>query len=234
MEDIEVDLTKTGGRLLPPGLAPGGPDGAPPVPPAAPGAQTETPVIGHDHPPDARPANCRKCGWDSGIDPGEPTADQKQAFQAAVLRDEPYRERVELYGGAVVATLVVAPPEVDEAVRGRVAADAAGAAGALHSVEAMTKTLEHLTDYRVACGVESVLVGGRLVTPDSAVDDLAARHAAFRAAVGRAVYPAVRAEFIRFYSNYAVMVARAADRSFWPATPGSGPSSASPPPATRG
>lgn len=248
---VEVDLIKTKGRLIPPGMMPRTPAPAP-KPAGEPAAKADdgkpAPAVpGRPAaPPDPEPAhaNCKHCGSDPTTEPSEPSKDDVAAFQQAVWRDERFEKRVTLFGGAVEAAFRFLTPAEEAAIETAVVAESALKAGgrALTVDEASRQYFDmsrRYDDLRLGVGVASLRVGTKVYErPSPAKPATADLNALFDEVVAAAkqepVYQAVRWQYLLFYAAARVLVRRAADPNFFPATGAAGPSPASPSPGTRG
>lgn len=221
-EVIEVDLLKTGGRLIPPG------DEAPPA--AAPRPAQPPPTPADDRPAPLKACKC--CGWPEALDPAAPAEGDAEEFLKAVLRGEPFRRRAYLFSGAVPLTFKDLTADEEEAVKTQVVREVAR--GDITTFEA--SALRH-TALRLVFAVESVTAGEqtyRAPGGDPFAVDLAAESARLRGVFRHAgVYDALKLEFHKFYGVLMTLQNRAADASFWKATPAAGSSPDSPSKATR-
>lgn len=236
-EVIEVDLIKTGGRLVPPGTP------VPPVEPAKPGTvdapRADPPKDqSKDQPPTQhipQIKQCPHCLWPAGVDVVEPTPEETLAFCKAVWQDGEYTRTVSLFNGAVEVVFRALTPVEEDEVRDAVAAGMAADP---------VKTFDLYTDYRLGLAVRRLKTGVVVADrPPAALDEeypkgadrLVTIHTAFQRLFKLdPAYRAVRREFTMFYARLGTLQARALDPSFFPATAAGGPSPGSPKPATRG
>lgn len=236
-EVIEVDLLKTGGQLVPPGmpvnLPPPAAPSAPPMPP-----KTDPPAEAKKDTPPPVIKQCAHCRWPEGVDVVEPTGEEMFAFCKAVWQDGEYAREVTLFNGAVEVTFrALTPTEEDEVQRAVVAA------AKTEAFTDLSQAFDLYTDYRLGLALRRLKTGGVIV--DRPPDELDAQypkgpgrlveiHAAVRAAFRLdPVYRAVRREYTMFFARLGTLQNRALDPSFFPATAAGGPSPASPKRATR-
>lgn len=217
---IPVDLTKTGGRLLPVG---GHAGQLPPAPePPTKTAQPEQPVEKEAEKPTA---HCKTCGCDPQTDPIKPNTDDLLSFQRAVLTGTPFTKTFELFGGLVKTQIRTLSAEEDLTIRSKVLAETA--TGKFPDGPAGTVAVyDRLTDLRMGMAVESLAVGGKVYTaggePEQRIEAL------LKACGTDVVYQALRQAHNVVAGLEAVILRNATNPSFFPAIGPGGLSSGSP------
>lgn len=221
--EIPVDLTKTGGRLVPPwaGQKPAAPQA--PTPPAA------DKTAEHDPKADDHPKNCKMCGWNNELDPQLPDPGDPVAFRDAVFRGVPYQKTVPVFDGAGSVTFKDLTADENEAVRMKVDAE---------SIEKPFKPFDMIARYTELClgfAVTAVQIGGRRYAAEPVDDpfvlgDTDGPHKALRKWLGSdTVYRTVRMAYGKFVAQLGYLIARAGEPSFFTATGPLGGQPESPP-----
>lgn len=236
MKTIPVDLTKTGGRLLDPGVQALTPEllqnlaGSGPKSTSLPAPAAPPPPPIENKADDKTAAACRNCGHDPTADPDKPSNEDVLEFAQSVWRDEAFTKTYTFFGGAVSVTFRTLTEDEINATQRAVAADQA------RSVEPGLAGFMEMTwrgeDYQFALSVQRATLGEKTYAAPMHLEPRQALETVQKAMGGQIAYRTIRTAYREFFKLVGNLIKAGQDPSFWPATPGSGPSPASPAAAT--
>ena len=220
-EIIPVDLTKTGGALIPPGTAfteeKISTDKIKDIKPKEPEAQK---------PEDKKEEVkiCKHCGMDPVTSPIEPTFDDIWAFQQAVWKDDAFKKAFTLFGGSIKVTFRTLTPFEEDVIRTQ-----------LNKEKIDGKTLtpyemyERAISLRLPLLIDKLTIGEKDKTPvvkdTLSPEQLVVLFEDFKNSFKQfSLYQSIRDVSVTFHMLVVTIERRANDSSFFPATVPSGDS----------
>jgi len=210
--EIPIDLVKTGGKLIPPGMNLKT-DTEPRPPKMEKEVKPEGPV---DHTHDLGAGTCKHCGWNNTVDPVEPTQDDWTEFVKSVRMGNLFNKQIDLYEGATKVTFRVLTAEEEDTISNTIKREAASGI-----YKQSIEVVERFTDLRLAVAVQAILTGTTNYTgpePDTTTMYEEQLKKVRTACKLEPIYRAVRWQYTRFHAMMGTIQARSVEKSFSAAT----------------